>query len=162
MLFILEYSQGLCCSLWDDSARGNEMGSLCYKISSTGNGPASVKTWFLQILDAANLPEVYISFPKKKPSRDSILMWKDNWLLYFPLFHVVQNTSSHKGFLSDMILLREDHSFQAFILITLFILNTEGELLFVYLGGHSEKFIARGTMPGRDEWTQSFVTTVYN
>lgn len=44
---IPEYSQGFCCSLWDDSARSNEMGSLSYKISSTGSEPASVKEFDL-------------------------------------------------------------------------------------------------------------------
>lgn len=44
---ILEYSQGFCCTLWDDTARSNEMGSLSYKITSTGNEPASVKEFDL-------------------------------------------------------------------------------------------------------------------
>lgn len=52
-------------------------------------------------------------------------------------------------FLSEVIVLRKDLSLQAFILITSFVLNTEG--VFVYLGGHSENLIARGAMPGRDE-----------
>lgn len=96
MLFILEYSQGLRCTLWDDSARSNEMGSLCYKISSTGNGPASVKSWFLQILDTANLPEVLFPFLKKEPQ--GILSLCERTTNYIPFFHVVQNISSHKGF----------------------------------------------------------------
>lgn len=67
---ILEYSQGFCCTLWDDSARSNEMGSLSYKISSTGNESASVKefgfhrssTWELNYIMFLIFQAIHASF----------------------------------------------------------------------------------------------------